>query len=128
MNILLDTHTLIWWSLETHKLSISARSLLDDSDNNLFVSVVSIWEMQIKNQMGKLTLIVPLPEIIESQKETNNLQILPLELSHIYTLKDLPYHHRDPFDRILIAQAVFEKIPLLSIDEIFDAYPVEKIW
>jgi PIN domain nuclease of toxin-antitoxin system len=67
--------------------------------------------MQIKNQMGKLTLIMPLPEIIESQKETNNLKILPLELSHIYTLKDLPYHHRDPFDRILVAQAVFEKMP-----------------
>lgn len=128
MNILLDTHTLIWWSLETHKLSISARSLLEDVENNLFVSVVSIWEMQIKNQMGKLTLIMPLPEIIESQKETNNLQILPLELSHIYTLKDLPYYHRDPFDRILIAQAVFEKMPLLSIDEILDAYSVQRIW
>lgn len=128
MNILLDTHTLIWWSLETHKLSISARSLLEDVENNLFVSVVSIWEMQIKNQMGKLTLIMPLPEIIESQKETNNLQILPLELSHIYTLKDLPYYHRDPFDRILIAQAVFEKMPLLSIDEIIDAYSVQRIW
>ncbi|PAX49850.1 type II toxin-antitoxin system VapC family toxin [Brunnivagina elsteri] len=128
MNVLLDTHTLIWFSISPSRLSEKIINLLSDADNNLFLSIASVWEIQTKYQLGKLNLDLPLPELIETQKQTNGLQILPIELSHIYTLDSLPNHHRDPFDRILIAQAIFEKMPLLSIDGIFDAYPINKIW
>jgi PIN domain nuclease of toxin-antitoxin system len=128
MNVLLDTHTLIWFSISPNRLSERIINLLSDADNNLFLSIASVWEMQIKLQLGKLNFDLPLPELIETQKQTNGLQILPIELSHIYTLDGLPNHHRDPFDRILVAQAIFEKIPLLSIDAIFDAYPINRIW
>lgn len=128
MNFLLDTHVLIWWSISPGNLSEQVRNLLDNVDNQLFLSLVSIWEMQIKLQTGKLMLNLPLPELIESQQQTNDLQILPIKLNHIYQIAGLPNHHRDPFDRLLIAQAIVENIPLISMDSVFDAYPVQKIW
>ncbi len=128
MRLLLDTHILIWLSANPENLSQRVVSLLEDTSNSLFASIVSVWEIQIKFQIGKLTINLPLPQLIEDQKQTNGLQILPIELGHVYTLNSLPNHHRDPFDRIIAAQAIFEKMPLLSIDEIFDAYPVERLW
>jgi PIN domain nuclease of toxin-antitoxin system len=128
MRLLLDTHILIWWSSNSERLSENVHNLITDANNTIIFSIASVWEMQIKLQRSKLTIELPLPELIETQKQTNGLQILPIELSHIYTLDGLPNHHRDPFDRILVAQAIFEKIPLLSIDVIFDAYPINRIW
>ncbi len=128
MRLLLDTHVLIWWSSSSEKLSANVYNLIADNNNTLIFSIASIWEMQIKSQSGKLNLNSPLPDLIKIQQEVNNLQILPLELSHIYALKNLANHHRDPFDRILIAQAMVENLPLLSIDVAFDSYPVQKIW
>lgn len=128
MRLLLDTHVLIWSTGNPEKLSERVRSLLTDNNYSWIVSVASIWEMQIKSQSGKLNLNSTLPDLIKNQQQVNNLQILPIELSHIYALKDLPIHHRDPFDRILIAQSIVENIPLLSIDMVFDSYPVQKIW
>lgn len=128
MNILLDTHVLIWWSISPGKLSETVYQLLDNQSNNLFLSLASIWEMQIKLQIGKLTLNLPLPELIEDQCQTNGLQLLSIETSHIYALNNLLSHHKDPFDRLLIAQAIVEKIPLLSIDEVFDNYPIQRLW
>ncbi len=84
--------------------------------------------MQIKLQTGKLILHLPLPELVKSQQQNNDIQILPIDVSHIYALDSLPNHHRDPFDRILIAQAIVENIPLLSIDAVFDAYPIQRMW
>ncbi|BAY07982.1 type II toxin-antitoxin system VapC family toxin [Calothrix sp. NIES-2098] len=128
MKLLLDTHVLIWSAGNPEKLSQKVRNLLIDTNNLWFASIASFWELQIKSQLGKLNLSSPLPNFIETQQRVNNLQILPIELSHIYALESLPNHHRDPFDRILIAQATLEKMPLLSIDVIFDAYPVQRIW
>lgn len=128
MRLLLDTHVLIWSAGNPEKLSERVRTLLLNTNNSWIVSIASIWEMQIKSQSGKLNLNSPLPDLIKIQQEVNNLQILPLELSYIYALKNLPNHHRDPFDRILIAQAMVENLPLLSIDVAFDSYPVQKIW
>ncbi|MBD2201191.1 type II toxin-antitoxin system VapC family toxin [Calothrix sp. FACHB-1219] len=128
MNFLLDTHTLIWWSIDPIKLSQQAKNLLDDENNNLFLSIISVWEIQIKLQIGKLTLKVPLSELIKDQQETNDLQLLPIELTHIYALSNLPNHHRDPFDRLLIAQATVEQIPIVSIDSVFDNYPIQRLW
>jgi PIN domain nuclease of toxin-antitoxin system len=128
MKLLLDTHVLIWWSSSSEKLSANVYNLIADTSNILVFSVASIWEIQIKSQSGKLNLNSTLPDLIKNQQQVNNLQILPIELSHIYALKDLPIHHRDPFDRILIAQSIVENMPLLSIDMVFDSYPVQKIW
>lgn len=128
MNILLDTHVLIWLAIEPQKLSIQATQILRDSNNTLFFSLVSIWEMQIKIQLNKLTLNLPLSEVIDRQQQVNGLQILPIELAHIFALEQLPNPHRDPFDRLLIAQVFVSQIPILSIDIIFDRYPVQRLW
>ncbi|MDJ1180309.1 type II toxin-antitoxin system VapC family toxin [Roseofilum sp. BLCC_M91] len=128
MNILLDTHVLIWLAIEPQKLSTQATQILRDSNNTLFFSLVSIWEMQIKIQLNKLTLNLPLSEVIDRQQQVNGLQILPIELAHIFALEQLPNPHRDPFDRLLIAQVFVSQIPILSIDIIFDRYPVQRLW
>ncbi|MBD2440251.1 PIN domain-containing protein [Nostoc sp. FACHB-110] len=126
--MLLDTHVLIWSVGEPKKLSDNVRTLLMDTNNSWLVSIASIWELQIKYQLGKLNLHLSLPNLIETQKQVNNLKILPIELEHIYALDGLQNHHRDPFDRILIAQSIFENIPLLSVDTVFDLYPIQRIW
>ena len=128
MNLLLDTQVFIWLSLTPERLSERVTDLLMDETNLWFLSLVSVWEMQIKRQLGKLSLNLPLPELIASQQQTNGLQLLPIELNHIFTLENLPQFHRDPFDRLLIAQAITEQIPLLSIDTVFDHYPVQRLW
>ena len=122
MKILLDTHIFIWAFREPHLLSASARNHLDNPNNLLFLSVVSAWEIQIKVDVGKLEFEEPLLKIIEFQRRVNNLQLLPIELRHISGLSRLPLHHRDPFDRLLLAQSNVEAMPLLSADAVFDAY------
>jgi PIN domain nuclease of toxin-antitoxin system len=128
MRLLLDTHTLIWWTLTPERLPQSVLSLLDDSSNDLIFSVASVWEMQIKIQLGKLKLNMSLASLIDNQQQTNDLQILRIELVQVLALQNLPNHHRDPFDRLLIAQAIVEQVPILSLDTAFDAYPVERWW
>jgi PIN domain nuclease of toxin-antitoxin system len=92
------------------------------------ISVASIWEMQIKLQLGRLRLTLPLRNLIESQQQANNLQVLPIELSHVLALDNLPLHHRDPFDRLLIAQSNVEDVPLVSMDRAFSEYQVKLLW
>ena len=128
MKLLLDTHVLIWSAENPAKLSERVTNLLNDTSNSWVISIASIWEMQIKIQTGKLTLDLPLHELIETQQQSNELQLLQIKSSHIYALRDLPNHHRDPFDRMLITQAILEKMPLISIDTVFESYSVEKIW
>jgi PIN domain nuclease of toxin-antitoxin system len=128
MKLLLDTHTFIWWDSEPTKLSTAALSACQDQANTLLLSVVSVWEIQIKSQLGKLKLNLPLPEIIQSQRQTNNVQILTVELEHVLELQNLPYHHKDPFDRLLIAQANAEDAQLVSGDSVFSEYPINLIW
>ena len=128
MKLLLDTHTFIWWDSEPAKLSASALSACQDQANTLILSVVSVWEIQIKSQLGKLKLNMPLSEIIQSQRQMNNVQILTVELDHVLELQNLPYHHKDPFDRLLIAQANVEDVLLVSGDSVFSEYPINLIW
>jgi len=128
MNILLDTHVFIWLAIEPQKLSKQATDIIMNSNNTLFFSLVSIWEMQIKIQLNKLRLNLPLSEVIDRQQQVNGLQILPIELAHIFALEQLPNAHRDPFDRLLIAQALVTQIPILSVDIIFDRYRVQRLW
>jgi PIN domain nuclease of toxin-antitoxin system len=128
MQLLLDTHSFIWWSINSEKLSLTGQDLLFDRNNRLFLIVASVWEMQIKLQLGKLQLNPSLQELIKNQITINNLEILSIDLAHTWTLATLIHYHKDPFDRLLISQSITEIMPILSIDEIFDLYPVQRIW
>jgi PIN domain nuclease of toxin-antitoxin system len=128
MKLLLDTHTFIWWDSNPSKLSAKVLTLCQDPTHIKILSVVSIWEMQIKLQTGKLKLNLPLTEIISSQQEINNFQILPLNLTHVLNLELLPFHHKDPFDRMLIAQAKIADASLISCDAVFAQYEVNVVW
>jgi PIN domain nuclease of toxin-antitoxin system len=128
MKLLLDTHTFIWWDSDVSKLSPRALQLCQDPANTLLLSVASIWEMQIKQQLGKLRLKLPLAEIVQGQQEANGLTVLPVQLEHVLLLEQLPFHHRDPFDRLLLAQAKAEQAPLLSCDAVFREYQADVIW
>ena len=128
MKVLLDTHAFIWWDSAPDKLSPRARAACQDRTNLLFLSVASAWEMQIKLHLGKLHLRLPLEELIASQQQTNDLQVLPVALSHVFALQSLPAHHKDPFDRLLVAQAKAEEATLISHDPVFAHYPVKVLW
>jgi PIN domain nuclease of toxin-antitoxin system len=128
MKFLIDTHVLLWLSGDSENLSERVASLILDEQNSLFLSFASIWEIQIKSQLGKLNLTRSLPNLLEQQSQVNGIQFLEINLAHIYGLRDLPNYHRDPFDRLLIAQSRIEQMPILSIDRAFDAYEVQRIW
>jgi PIN domain nuclease of toxin-antitoxin system len=128
MRLLLDTHTFIWWDSEPAKLSVQALALCQDRQNSLLLSVASVWEMQIKLQLGKLKLTLPLSEIIESQQQTNHLEVLPILLPHVLAVQHLPAHHKDPFDRLLIAQANVEDVSIVSNDPMFPKYTNKVLW
>lgn len=125
MKLLLDTHIFIWWADQPDKLSSSTLAALEDETNDLLLSVASVWEMQIKIQLSKLRLSLPLDELIASQQTANDIQILPVELAHILALDALPFHHKDPFDRLLIAQSITETATLASADSKLSVYPVK---
>lgn len=128
MRILFDTHAFIWWDSNISKLSSEALRLCRDPKNILILSTVSIWEMQIKHQLGKLKLNLPLNDIVEAQQQTNSIEVLPIIPPHVFALANLPLHHKDPFDRLLIAQATAEKAVLLSCDSAVRQYPVDIVW
>lgn len=128
MKVLLDTHAFIWWDSDPTRLSSHVLALCQNRDNTLMLSIASIWEMQIKLQLGKLTMTMPLAELIESQQQTNNLDILPITLAHVLALQNLPLHHKDPFDRLLISQASIEEAVLISGDAEFAKYKVQLMW
>jgi len=123
MKLLLDTHAFIWWDSEPARLSPQALTLCQSAENVLMFSVASAWEMQIKLQLGKLKLSLPLKDIIESQQQTNQIAILPITIPHVFALGNLPAHHKDPFDRLLIAQAIAEDAVLITGDKLFASIP-----
>ena len=125
MKLLLDTHIFIWWADQPEKLSPAALSALEDEANELLLSVASVWEMQIKIQLGKLKLSLPLKEIVKNQQETNDLMVSPVVLTHVLALDALPFHHKDPFDRLLIAQSIAEGLTIVTADSQFSAYSVQ---
>ena len=123
MKLLLDTHTFIWWDSDPARLSAVALAALRDPANTVWLSVVSVWEILIKAQLGKLSVRLPLPDIV-AQQRVNGLQVLPVTLPHSLALEGLPTIHKDPFDRVLIAQAIAEGAELVSADHVFVQYPV----
>jgi PIN domain nuclease of toxin-antitoxin system len=125
MKLLLDTHIFIWWADQPEKLSQAALSALKDEANELLLSVASVWEMQIKIQLSKLKLSLPLKELIKNQQDINALSVSPVTLTQVLALDALPFHHKDPFDRLLIAQSIEEDLTLVSADSQFSAYSVK---
>ena len=127
MKLLLDTHAFIWCDSDPGQLSATARAALLDPANSVWFSVVSVWEIVIKVQLGKLTLRLPLPDIV-AQQQANGLQVLPVTLPHTLAVEGLPPVHKDPFDRLLVAQANVEGAELVTADAIFKHYPVRVLW
>lgn len=128
MKLLLDTHTFLWMSLDDGQLSQMTRELLSDTANELFLSPASYWEIAIKISIGKYTLTEPLAEFVKSELVANDLKLLPIKIDHAAEVTRLPFHHKDPFDRMLIAQSLVESIPIVGCDPIFDRYGVTRIW
>ncbi len=125
--LLLDTHIFLWLNDRPENLSSSAIERCATPTNELFLSLVSLWEIQIKSQLGKLQMSVPWPTMVQRQRDENGLQILSISEAHIEQLGSLELHHRDPFDRLLIAQAQTEKMSLVSVDRAFSNYAVTVI-
>ena len=127
MKGLLDTHTFLWWDVTPSRLPAQVLAFLQNPANALFLSVVSVWEILIKSQSGKLAIRAPLPTVL-AQQRANGVQILPVTLDHVLTVGLLPAVHKDPFDRLLVAQANVEGAVLLSGDPVFARYPVQVLW
>lgn len=128
MRLLLDTHTFLWFVLNDIHLSALAHALITDPNNTKLISPASYWELAIKVSTGRLVLTEPYDVFMQGQMNRNIFEVLPIDVSHTAVVATLPFHHRDPFDRLLIAQAIAEKIPVLSADPVFDAYPVTRLW
>lgn len=128
MKLLLDTHTFLWLIIDDPKLSTNVKSIFLDSDNDIYLSMSSVWEMAIKVSLGKLILSEPFEKIIPREIKTNGIYLLNIEFTHIAIIANLPFFHRDPFDRIIIAQSMVENFPVLSIDTHFDRYKIKRIW
>ncbi|MEL6262085.1 MAG: type II toxin-antitoxin system VapC family toxin [Cyanobacteria bacterium J06626_6] len=128
MRFLLDTHAFLWFVLDDSRLSSEASSLVKDLDNRVLISPASYWEIAIKVSIGKYEIPGSFQDWIERQLSENGFEVLPLRVDHAARVTMLPFHHRDPFDRLLIAQALTEKIPIISIDGKFDQYSVDRRW
>ena len=128
MKYLLDTHTLLWFLRGEKKLSDKARQLIDNRHNEKCLSIVSLWEIAIKVSLGKLVLNKPFERLFPEQLDFNRIEILDITADSLIKLTTLPFHHRDPFDRLIIAQALVEELPIIGADTAFDAYGISREW
>ncbi len=126
--LLLDSHAMLWFFWDDPQLSAYARKLIEDSDNRKLVSITSCWEIAIKVGLGKLDLGESSRSFLPREIARNNFELLPISLEHATKVEGLPPHHRDPFDRLLIAQAATEGLSIVSTDAIFDQYDVTRLW
>ena len=128
MKFLLDTHAFLWWIAEDKRLSDKAIEIIGNADHEVFLSVVSGWEIVIKTKLKKLFLPASPQKFILRQIEQNNFTVLPIQMKHVVAVYSLPNHHEDPFDRLLIAQSITEKIPLITADKIMKKYRLSTVW
>ncbi len=131
MRLLLDTHTLLWFLNGSSRLSVPARDAICDLTNHRFVSTASLWEVAIKTSLGKLTLATSFEEMIEKEIDLNDINVLQIEGHHLITMAKLAFpanDHRDPFDRMIVSQAICEDLILISADSALDAYGVSRLW
>lgn len=128
MNYLLDTHTFLWFINDNPSLSSTAKALIEDPESAIYLSVASVWEMAIKVSLDKLEMPSPFTDFIDGQLHENSITLLEIRTAHTGLVATLPFHHRDPFDRLIIAQSQSEGIPIIGRDTIFDAYGIERRW
>lgn len=128
MKVLMDTQAFLWMIADGERLSSRARQVFLDKNNMLYFSAVSLWEISIKYSLGKMELAPDWPESIRREMQANTIQWLPVEMEHCVQVSQLPFHHRDPFDRMLISQAIVEDMALLSSDRQMKAYSTRCIW
>lgn len=128
MKLLLDTHTLLWFALGDKRCSAKARQLIEDPTNEKWVSPASHWELAIKIALGRYSLPGLFENFMDAAIEGNGFSTLPILPKHTGMLIHLPHHHRDPFDRLMIVQAMAELMKVISSDEAFDAYPIQRLW
>ena len=128
MNLLLDTHAFLWWIRDDQALGRKARRAIANERNHCFLSLASCWEMAIKKSLGKVEIPEPLDGFISEQLAANRFTLLPIDLRHATRVSRLDFHHRDPFDRLLVAQAIEESLVIASADSMFEKYAVERIW
>ena len=128
MRVLVDTHTFLWALLKDHRLSATAKQVLTSKEHELYFSLVSLWEIAVKMKIGKLNTVGSSVTYIRDEMAEYGMELLPIRYEHILELERLPLHHSEPFDRLLIAQAVAESLPILTHDEKFPLYPVKLIW
>ncbi len=128
MKYLLDTHSLLWIITDDPRLSKNAQDIYLDSENGIFLSMASIWELAIKSSLEKISLEKPLDEFVSEHVHGNNIEILDIKLPHVLRIEKLPFNHRDPFDRLIIAQSIEDNLPILGGDKVFDLYKIKRIW
>jgi PIN domain nuclease of toxin-antitoxin system len=128
LRVLLDTHVFLWWVSDEKPLPRKAAKLISDEGNIIFVSHATVWEMAIKAALGKLTLPEAAGTFVQKQCKLNRFQLLPISLDAISMIETLPLHHNDPFDRLLVAQCLDIKIPIISADAVLTKYRVTRIW
>ncbi len=128
MKILLDTHAFLWLMVDDPRLSVTAREVFLDPDNDILLSLASVWEMAIKANLRKLKLPQPVMEYVHRRSGRFKIHLLSITMEHLSLIETLPQHHRDPFDRLIIAQGQFENIPILTQDQKFDKYSIQNIW
>jgi PIN domain nuclease of toxin-antitoxin system len=128
MNLLLDTHAFLWFWWDDPRLSDDAKTAIIEPTNRKLISVASCWEVAIKVSLRKLELGVPYRGFLEQQMLRNNFELLPIGHDHLACLVDLPFHHRDPFDRMLVVQARWDDMPIVSADPQLDPYSIHRIW
>jgi PIN domain nuclease of toxin-antitoxin system len=128
LRFLLDTHSLLWFLAGDESLSARVRRIIENPDSDILASIASLWEIAIKYSLGKLKLAQPFDELFPDQLVNNSIALLGISPEHLARVSNLPFHHRDPFDRLLVAQALSEEMPILSSDDALDAYGLERIW
>ena len=128
MRLLLDSHTFLWFVLKDSQLSRAADALITDAANDILVSPATYWEIAIKVGKKKLDLLASYDDFMKRGIGGNNFEILPIETRHTSLLTNMPFHHKDPFDRLLVAQAMVEAVPIISNDTALDAYGITRLW
>ena len=128
MRLLLDTHVFLWFILNDPKLSLNAHNLVVNPVNDILISTASYWEIAIKVSIGKFHIPGSFQPWIDHQITSNSFDVLTISIAHAAKVATLPFHHRDPFDRLLVAQALTENIPMISADTLLDAYSVVRRW
>lgn len=128
MKLLLDTHTFLWFIGGNTNLSNTARNAIEDTSNQRFISIATLWEISIKVSIGKLKIGFAFTELVEQEVYGNAIEILEISSEHLDELVKLPFHHKDPFDRLIIAQSLVEDATLISKDAAFQSYPIKLLW